>query len=49
MGKKTLKQTEEWYENQDDDTRMSLQDEFGNRGIPDRERKFYKWLKHKKV
>jgi len=37
------------YENLSDDERMSLQNEFGNHGIANRERKFYSWLlKNKK-
>ena len=33
-----------WYENQDADKRHALQDEFGNKGVPDHEVKFYSWL-----
>ncbi len=42
---KTRKESVEWYENQPDDVRVKLQDEFGQYGIPDRETKFFKWLK----
>ncbi len=35
----------EWYENLPQEERMRLQQEFGNDGIPNRESKFYKWLK----
>ena len=34
----------EWYENQEGDKRRALQDEFGNKGVADREVKFYSWL-----
>jgi hypothetical protein len=33
------------YNSLDQETRIKLQDEFGQRGISDRERKFYSWLK----
>ena len=41
----TKKQAEEWYEILPDDVRMKLQKDFGNYDVPDRETKFYNWLK----
>lgn len=39
------KEVVEWYENLPDEARMKLQKDFGNDGVPDRETKFYTWLK----
>lgn len=41
---RTIKEAQTKYENLPDNKRMELQNEFGNYGIPSRERKFYSWL-----
>ena len=38
----------EWYDLLSSDRRMELQKEFGNEGVSDREKKFYKWLNKEK-
>ena len=42
-----MKETEarEWYEKLPNEVRMKLQKDFGNDGVPNREVKFYRWLK----
>jgi hypothetical protein len=43
--KNTRAENIKWYENLPDDIRLKLQYDFGNHDAPDRETKFYKWLK----
>ena len=50
MARKTIKQAMEYYESIEDyKERDKLQDEFGHYGEPDREMKFYKWLRDNKL
>lgn len=41
----TIKKSISWYESLPDEGRFKLLSEFGNDDIPDREMKFYKWIK----
>jgi hypothetical protein len=41
----TKKEAIAWYESLPDDVRLRLQKDFGNNDVPDRETKFYRWLR----
>ncbi len=50
MANKTIKKAREYYESIESyEERDKLQNEFGHRGEPNRETKFYKWLRDNKL
>ena len=44
---KTISEAMAWFDKQPQEKRDSLNKEFGNEGVADREMKFYKWLRNK--
>ena len=49
MDDKQMYEIWKWYDSLPDNERMQLMNEFGNEGIPNRERKFFEFLKTKYV